>query len=86
MMIITEWDQHQKQEGLRTILDDQDWEEYKRNWKPTWQLRNTKILDANLQPHTDIQHFVPQRKVYPKGSKWIYDMIYDKAWRDADIT
>lgn len=36
MMIITEWDQHQKQEVLRTILDDQDLEQYKRNWRPTW--------------------------------------------------
>ena len=26
MMIITEWDQHQKQEDLRTIPDNQDWD------------------------------------------------------------
>jgi len=36
MMIVTEWDQNKKQEVLRTIPDNQDWEEYKRNWKPTW--------------------------------------------------
>ena len=85
MMIIIEWDQNQKQEVLRTIPDDQDWETYKKNWRPTWQLRNTKVLDANLQPHTNIQHFVPKRKVYPKEGKWIHDMIYDKERRDAGI-
>jgi len=85
MMIITEWDQHQKQEILRTIPDDLDWDTYKNNWRPTWQLRNTKVLDANLQPHTDLQHYVPERKVYPKGRKWIHDMIYDKAKADADM-
>lgn len=85
MMIVTKWDQNQKQEVLRTILEDQDWEEYKRNWKPTWKLRNKKVLDANLQPHTNIQHLVLERKIYPKRSKWIHDMIYEKAQRDAYI-
>jgi len=85
MVIITEWDQHHKQEVLRTVPDDQDREAYKRNWKPTWQLRNTKVLDTNLQPHTDLQHFVRERKVYPKVGKWINDMIYDKARRDGDF-
>ena len=76
MVIVTEWDQTQKQEVLCTIPDTQDWEEYKKDWKPTWQLRNTKVLDANLQ-------VVPKRRVYPKGNKWIHDMIYTKAKRDA---
>jgi len=61
---------------LHTILDDQDWEEYRDKWKPTWQLRNTKVLVANI-------HLIPERQVYPKGSKWIHDMIYKKTKRDA---
>lgn len=81
MVIVTEWDQSQKQEVLRTIPNNQDWEEYKNNWKPTWQF--TKVLDANLQAHTDILHLVLERKVYPKGSRWIHDMIYTKAKTDA---
>lgn len=54
MVIVTEWDQSQKHEVLCTILDNQDWEEYRDKWKPTWQLINTKVLDANLHAHTDI--------------------------------
>ena len=45
-------------------------------WEPRWELRNTKILDANLQNHTDIQHLVPERRVYQKGSMWIHDKVY----------
>lgn len=51
-------------------------EDYKKNWKPTWQLRQTKVLDADLQPHTDVLLLVPERRVFPKGNRWIHDMVY----------
>lgn len=79
MVIVTEWDEEQKQEVMRSIPDNQDQEEYKENW----QLRNTKVLDANLQAHTDIQHVIPERRVYLKGSKWKHDMTYTKEKRDV---
>lgn len=85
MIIITEWDNNQRQEVLKTMPDELEWETYKRDWKPTWKLRNTKVLYANLQPHTDLQYYVPERKVYPKGSKWIHDMVYDKARRNVEV-
>ena len=58
------WDQGQQKEVLITIADNVSWSEYKESWKPTWKLRNTKVLDANLQAHTDIVHLVPERRVY----------------------
>lgn len=76
MIIVTEWDQGQQKEVLITIPDNISWSEYKESWKPTWKLRNTKVLDANLQAHTDIVHLVPERRVYRKGSKWIHNMVY----------
>ena len=79
MMIIIKWDQHQKQEVLRTIPDDQDWDTYRDNWRPTWQLRNTKVLGAYLQPHTNFLHLVPKRRVFPKGARWFYDMVYTSS-------
>lgn len=83
MIIFTEWDPNQQQEVLRSIPEDQSWSKYRENWKPTWQLRNTKVLDANLQFHTDILHLVPERKVYPKGSRWIHDMVYSRSMAAA---
>jgi len=79
MVIVTEWDQNRQKEVLRTIPDNLSWAEYKESWKPTWELRNTKVLDANHQAHTDILHLVPERKVYPKGSGWIHDMVYSRS-------
>ena len=34
-VIVTEWDLDNQQEVLRTIREEQSWEEYKENWKPT---------------------------------------------------
>lgn len=85
MMIVIEWDPNQQQEVLMSIPENKNWAEYRDQWKPTWQLRNTKVLDANLQPDIDIIHLVPERKVYPKGNKWIHDMIYSKSMMDAHL-
>lgn len=85
LVIVTEWEQEHKRETMRIIPDELEWETYKRDWKPTWKLRNTKVMDANLQPHMDLQLYVPERKVYPKGRTWIHEMIYDKARRNAEL-
>ena len=53
MVIITEWDHTEQRETLRSISDNESWAMYKEKWRPTWKLRNTKVLDANLQSHTD---------------------------------
>lgn len=79
MVIVTEWDPNQPKEILRSIPEDKSCQEYCDEWKPTWQLRNTKVLDANAQNHTDILHLVLERKVYPKGSRWIHDMVYSRS-------
>ena len=68
MVIITEWVSNAQSEAYRNVLDNTGWFDYIIQWNPTWKLWNTKVLDANLQPHTDIQHLVPERKVYPKSS------------------
>jgi len=51
MVIVTEWDPIAQQEELKNIPDNTSWPIYVEKWKPTWKLRNTKVLDANLQPH-----------------------------------
>lgn len=33
----------------------------------------------------NLQLYVPERKVYPKGRTWIHEMIYDKARRNAEL-
>ena len=76
MVIVTEWDPSQHTKTLRSIFETQNLEEYYSKWKPTWQLRSKKVLDANLLSRSDIQNLVPERKVYPKGIKWIHDMVY----------
>ena len=83
MVIITEWDQANQREILKSIPDDKDWISYRKNWEPTWQLRNTKVLDVNLQNHTDLQNLVPEIRVYPKGSRWIHGMVYTRSMRAA---
>ena len=55
------------------------WEDYMNSWKPNWQLRNTQILYATIQPHGDLQHLVSERNIYPKYSKWIHDMVFDHS-------
>lgn len=51
MVIVIEWEPSQHIETLRSISETQNWEEYYSKWKQTLQLRNTKVLHANLQPH-----------------------------------
>jgi len=79
MVIVTEWDFAICHETLREILDSMNWEDYMNYWKPSWQFQNTQVLYANLQPHGDLQRLVPERKVYPKSTKWIHDMVFDHS-------
>ena len=48
MVIVTKWDPKTQQEELRNIPNNTSWPIYAQKWKPTWKLRNTKVIDTNL--------------------------------------
>jgi len=42
-------------------------------------------MDANLQPHQDLHHLVPKRKIYPKSITWIHDMVYKNSMMHSNL-
>lgn len=86
MVIVIEWVSYLSHEMLREIPDCMNWEYYMNSWKLTWELWNTQPLDANIQPHGDIQHLLLEHKVYPKSNKWIHCMVFNHSRHIENLT
>ena len=46
LIIASEWKNNQ--EETREIPESMSWNEYKQQWRPTWQLQSTQVIDRNL--------------------------------------
>lgn len=42
-------------------------------------------MDANLQPHQDLQHLVPKIIIYPKTNTLIHGMVYKNSVMYFDL-